>query len=173
MNAFFLLNLNCTASQKSTAGSDSVASEVVLTDSFYHADVIGVSKAGLIKGKEAMEQFLSDFQNSQGSMQEASSHFKIAVQDKLEYEIGSFTTEKGGQFNNMVIWKKGDGADQRILEVVYEKSTNEVARAEIDQAREKWVKLCNLHNTKTWWRHSTPKMRSTIIGEEYSGDMLI
>lgn len=119
-------------------------------DSQYHPNVIGISNDGIVKGRDAMKTYLRNFYSSRGSLEDSKTHYKIPVYDGiLEYEIGSFKTQEGGQFSHTIIWTKGNSSKQKIVEVVYENTSNSIEiPAELESARKKWVKLCNDHNSK-------------------------
>lgn len=114
----------------------------------YHPKVVGISENGITEGANAMREFLMEFYQIEGAKAVSEEPLRISVNKVLDYEIGTFKTEKGSDFANIGIWVKENGLEQRILEVVYQMSYFDAssATAEIDNARQNWVKLCNLHN---------------------------
>lgn len=114
----------------------------------YHPQVVGISENGMIQGVNAMRAYLMEFYRGEGAKSVSEEPFRTAVHEKMDFEIGTFQTETKNHFATMSIWLKDKGLEQRILEVVYKMSEkNETnALAEINQARQKWVKLCNAHN---------------------------
>lgn len=108
----------------------------------YHPNVVGLTQDGLIKGRDAMNSFLQDFNKEQGAVVHSQSRYTVQVLQVLEYEIRTFHTEKGGQFANLIIWSNENGSQQKILDVVYKKSPDHDVPSELEEARLKWVKLC-------------------------------
>ncbi len=117
-------------------------------DSQYHPKVIGLSKNGLVEGREAMKLFLVDFDKKQGSTVNFKTLYQVPVYQKLEYEIGLSETAKGGQFAHIIIWLKENDAKQKIADVAFEKTSEIEVPAELANAREKWMKLCASKNAK-------------------------
>lgn len=117
-------------------------------ESTYHNDIIGVSKNGIIKGKDAMTAYLKKLLDGEGALLNFKEHFKVSVNQNLDYAIGSFQTEQGSNFTYLAISIKTDDQEKKILEVLYEVSNAEKIPEEINKAREKWMTLCNQHNAK-------------------------
>lgn len=113
----------------------------------YSSDVVGISDKGVIRGLDAMKSYLKDFESNYGSILELKTHYKRTVMGGLDYEIGSFRTDKGQRFAHIIIWQKNNDQVQKILEVNYKMSnTNEIPDG-ITVARNKWVELCNSHKS--------------------------
>lgn len=137
----------CCIAQEKSAVSASAENKQESIGSIYHPDIVGISKNGIVKGQSAMMKYIGDFKKDHGSIQDFKTHYKRSVVSGLDYEIGSFQTEKEDSFSHVIIWGKENGKEQRLLEVVYEMTSNEEVPVEIGEAREKWVQLCNSHNS--------------------------
>lgn len=116
----------------------------------YHPEVVGISANGLTQGWDAMKSYLKEFENEQGARVNSESLKRIAVHQRMDFEIGAFETDKGNRFANISIWVKGDDSSKRILEAIYETASNENNNVivEIAMARKKWVELCNAHDAE-------------------------
>ncbi|MDC8002490.1 hypothetical protein POV27_00370 [Aureisphaera galaxeae] len=122
----------------------------VKNDSEYHPNVVGLAKNGIFQGHDVLKNHLSSFQNKHGNSHDFKTLHKIAVHDKMHYEIGSFQTENGDKFAQVIIWVGNSDAEQKILEAVYAVSPNKDTEVldKITKARNKWVKLCNKHDAE-------------------------
>ena len=144
----FLTSYCCLAQEvKLAPESEMVKNKQQDIQLIYHSDVVGVSKNGIIKGRNAINTYLRDFYTNHGVLQEFKTHYRRSVVSGLDYEIGSFQTKKGSAFMHIIIWTKENDLDLRIVEVVYEMSGNKEVPAGIAKAREKWMTLCNTHNS--------------------------
>ncbi len=114
----------------------------------YDENVIGVSKNGLIQGRDAIKAYLLQLKGSQGRSVSYKTHYKIGVNQLLEYEIGSSETEKGVKNAQLIIWSEEMDSRKKIFEISYEMSGNSEVPPELDKVRNKWVKLCNSHNAE-------------------------
>ncbi len=113
----------------------------------YHENVIGVSKNGLIQGRDAIKAYLLRLKSSEGTFESYKTHYKIGVNQLLEYEIGSYQTEKGGKNAQLIIWLEEKDSRKKIFEISYKMSGNSEVPPELDKVRKKWVRLCNSHNS--------------------------
>lgn len=135
--------LNVQSAKKNSTSTDGSINEMIEE---YHQDVIGVTKKGMIDGKEYMRLYLVELQNKYGFPKEFKSHIIEAVNSSLEYEIGLLQFNKNNKFVQLIIWNRKNALRQKIFEVMYEeKGTKEIPEG-IAKAREKWIQLCNDHN---------------------------
>ena len=118
-------------------------------DTQYHPNAIGISKNGLIEGREAIKSYLTDFYKKHGSLVDFQSLYKVPVLQTLEYEIGISQTEKGSQFAHIIIWTKEKDSKQKIADIAYEKTMATRVPAKLKKARKQWIKLCQKKNAKT------------------------
>lgn len=118
------------------------------TVTHYHPKVIGVAKNGMIKGKESLSTYLLDLQKEYGTPQNFESHIVVPVNKSLDYELGSLHFGENNSFAQMIIWNQKDDHRQKIFEVMYKEDGTKDIPAGINQAREKWIQLCNTHNAQ-------------------------
>ena len=136
-----LFTCNCFA-QKSDKNSSKLLKE---TQSSYHQNVIGISENKLLKGQKTVKTYVEKL-NKQDALIRYKTEYKVQVMQALEYEIGLSQTEKEKQLAHIIIWDKT--TKKRIFEVIYNKTSDSEIPSELTEAREKWVKLCNDHNSK-------------------------
>lgn len=113
---------------------------------YYHEDVVGISKDGLVRGLDAIKAYWDDFYQDQGAIVNHQTLYSIPVLERLEYTIESFETKNGASFVNLLIWLKTNGDRSKVLDAVYQKADGPVDSKGITKAREKWMELCNQHN---------------------------
>ncbi len=124
---------------KSETANDNTASNDI--DTYYHSRLVSVSENGVAEGRDASKNKMLDPE----SLKNFKTHYKVAVNQVLEYGIGSIEKEKGHKVSQMIIWMIENGQKKRILEIMYNNTTDEEVPVEIENARKKWVKLCNEH----------------------------
>ena len=101
-------------------------------------DAIILSDDGLIKDQDEVNDFVAGF-----SDYSYKKDFSIAVNAALYYEIGEISIKKN-TWSVMYLKRKDDGSKIEFL-VIYKGKKNKDQRADIDQARKEWMKLCNAH----------------------------
>ena len=143
-----LLILNGALAQETTDEFSPSSNVIKSINAEYHPKVVGISKDGIIQGVNPMRDYLMEFYRLEGARTASEEPFRTVVTEKLEYEIGTFKTEKGTDYATISIWVKENGLEQKILEAVYQMTENTElsAKEEIAGARKKWVTLCNAHN---------------------------
>ena len=147
-NLFLLLIAFSAVAQETNNDSNNTDSYENRIESEYHPRAILISKESLSEGRDAFKTQLIEFYKSRGGMVEFETKFKIPVYDILEYEISSSQTAKGGSYAHIFIWSKEQGSEQKIAELVFEKSGSSEISPELAKARKNWEKLCNKHNSK-------------------------
>ena len=119
----------------------------ITDDSEYHPNAIRISKIGVNQGRDAINKELIEFQNIVGHFVDYKTIHKLPVLQALDYEIRLSETSKGKKFAHIVIRSK-ESVSQKMAEVVFEKTDNLEIPAELSKARQKWVVLCNKHNSR-------------------------
>ncbi|MDF1696268.1 MAG: hypothetical protein P1U56_10565 [Saprospiraceae bacterium] len=100
-----------------------------------------------LQGNEAIA---SHYKNNPIKIKTMSSDTLILASKRrgLEYEMGSFTDDKGNTFKQIIIWKKTSDGRKRDFEIVSKKSEHRVNSEVIDQQRSKWMEYCNAHDVE-------------------------
>ena len=65
---------------------------------------------------------------------------------EFAYEIGGFLTDTGTPYKHLIIWNHKTDPPLREIEVIAETKYYSPAPEELDEARERWMELCNAHN---------------------------
>ena len=99
-----------------------------------------------------------------------------------EYEIGTFITESGSEFNHLVIWNTKTAPKKRELEFIAQADVGDRADSnvltEVDNSRSKWIQLCNDHNANVlveemytdnavYYNHKPVVIGTEAISREY------
>lgn len=103
-----------------------------------------LSQDGLVRGQEDIEAFTSDFTNEQGAVKSYEKKFSVEVSPTLIYEIGEVETATKS-FAVMFLRKKSQSKTEIEFLTIYEQTSSDSQRSAIDQARTKWMELCNAH----------------------------
>lgn len=100
---------------------------------------------GLVKSDNEIIDYVADFVKVNGMVNSYSKLFSIEVSSILDYEIGEIQT-KNNSFSVMFLKRKDAAAGPEIEFLVIYKKTEFISQhASIDQARTKWMELCNSH----------------------------
>lgn len=118
---------------------------------FYTENAIKVSPDGaVISGPELIIQSLKNSKKYWIGIDTIYTNKNVIADrdQRYEYEIGTFITSEGSEFNHLVIWNTQNAPKTRELEFIAQsrESENGVLK-EINLSRDKWIKLCNEHNS--------------------------
>ncbi|MFO7867930.1 MAG: hypothetical protein R6U95_01360 [Bacteroidales bacterium] len=70
----------------------------------------------------------------------------------VTYEIGTFITSDGEQYNHLIVWDKHNNSIKRELEVIYKKEVDTDAGDIVKKQRENWVRMANKHDVEAFLR---------------------
>ncbi|MEM8506415.1 MAG: hypothetical protein AAF717_01245 [Bacteroidota bacterium] len=95
-------------------------------------------------GKENIEKW---YQSNPMGIATFETVFSIAANDQFQYEIGTFSTEKG-QHKHLVITDRTNN-NARVFEVIAQVGDTDAAMEKIiSSRRDKWIALCNKNNAQ-------------------------
>lgn len=105
--------------------------------------LVSAIEAPILKGINEWASFCADLLG--GQVTEVVSLGRVAASPTVDYEILKMRATTGG-YAQLVVWKETGDKKQREVEVLarYGSSSAGVA-AEIDEARQRWIELCNSH----------------------------
>ena len=115
-----------------------------LNELYYEKPVFITSKLRAIDDVSAADLY-GQLRKSTGAVMSAESIKRIAASPTVDYEIVELEAASGELLKHLIIWRKTANTYLRELEATFPSKGQILPDTAIDEARKKWMELCNKH----------------------------
>lgn len=115
----------------------------------YDTTAVVITKDGAVLNTPTeVAAYLAGQQKSLVSILRIDQHSRVPVANRIRYEIATLQTKTKQLYKQLVVRKEADGRPLRLLEMTVRFDGTSLDRTGINQARNRWMGLCNQHNAR-------------------------